>query len=145
MDNNQQDKQVSGYSLIATDTSQAIAKKQNEMARLRQLETKKQTAIKAIIGGGVLAHAVKDDNFAKALITALEKSITADSDLSRVNDTINNLRKKVGIAPVVFTPKEKPKKDSDKATPNATQATDNKPATTTPPHTPPQPQGNPQR
>lgn len=126
------DKQVSGYSLIATDTSQAIAKKQDEMARLRQLETKKQTAIKAIIGGGVLAHAVKDDNFARALITALEKSITSDNDLSRVNDTINNLRKKVGIAPVTFTPKDKSKKDSDKSAPVTPQSTQPQQATTTP-------------
>lgn len=103
------DKPVTGYSLLATDTSQSIAQKQAEIAKLRQLDTKKQTAIKSIIGGSVLAHAVKDDNFARTLISVLEKTVTKDNDLGRVNDTINNLRKKIGIAPVTFTPKAKPK------------------------------------
>lgn len=45
-------------SLIFTPQSQTVAKKQAEIARLKQLENKAQTAIKVVIGGAVLSYAI---------------------------------------------------------------------------------------
>lgn len=94
------DKEVftSGYSLIETDEDRQIKAKVDELKKIRDRKNKSQSAIKAIIGGGVLAHAVQDDNFARSLITAIEKTITKDSEIEKITPTLNNLRKKLGIA-----------------------------------------------
>lgn len=94
------DKEIftSGYSLIETDEDRQIKAKVDELKKIRDRKNKSQSAIKAIIGGGVLAHAIKDDNFARSLITAIEATITKDSELEKITPTLNNLRKKLGIA-----------------------------------------------
>ena len=94
------DKEVftSGYSLIETDEDRQIKAKVDELKKIRDRKNKSQSAIKAIIGGGVLAHAVNDDNFARSLITAIEATITKDSEIEKITPTLNNLRKKLGIS-----------------------------------------------
>ena len=111
------DKEIftSGYSLIETDEDRQIKAKVDELKKIRDRKNKSQSAIKAIIGGGVLAHAIKDDNFARSLITAIEATITKDSELEKITPTLNNLRKKLGIAV----------KDMPTASPDAPQATQN--------------------
>ena len=84
-------------SLIVTPQSQTMAKKMAEIARLKQLENKAQTAIKVVIGGAVLSYASRNSNFAKTLVEILDKSVTRDNDLKRINATLDNLRKKAGL------------------------------------------------
>ena len=85
-------------SLIVTPQSQTMAKKMAEIARLKQLENKAQTAIKAVIGGAVLSYASRNSNFAKTLVEILDKTVTRDNDLKRINATLDNLRKKAGLS-----------------------------------------------
>lgn len=84
-------------SLIVTPQSQTVAKKMAEIARLKQLENKAQTAIKVVIGGAVLSYASRNSNFAKTLVEVLDKTVTRDNDLKRINATLDNLRKKAGL------------------------------------------------
>ena len=84
-------------SLIVTPQSQTVAKKQAEIARLKQLENKAQTAIKVVIGGAVLSYASKNSNFARTLVEILDKTVTRDADLKRINATLDNLRRKAGL------------------------------------------------
>lgn len=84
--------------LIVTPQSQTVAKKMAEIARLKQLENKAQTAIKVVIGGAVLSYASRNSNFAKTLIEILDKTVTRDNDLKRINATLDNLRKKAGLS-----------------------------------------------
>ena len=118
------DKEVftSGYSLIATSEDDQIKAKVDELKKIRDRKNKSQSAIKAIIGGGVLAHAVQDDNFARSLITAIEATISKESELEKITPTLNNLRKKLGIAV----------KDMPTASPDAPQATQNQNSSDTP-------------
>ena len=106
MDNQQQPQPQQNVSIDTTDTSdslivtpqsQTVAKKQAEIARLKQLENKAQTAIKVVIGGAVLSYASKNSNFARTLVEILDKSVTRDADLKRINATLDNLRKKAGL------------------------------------------------
>lgn len=85
-------------SLIVTPQSQTMAKKMAEIARLKQLENKAQTAIKVVIGGAVLSYASRNSNFAKTLVEILDKTVTRDNDLKRINATLDNLRKKAGLS-----------------------------------------------
>ena len=85
-------------SLIVTPQSQTVAKKMAEIARLKQLENKAQTAIKVLIGGAVLSYASRNSNFAKTLVEILDKNVTRDNDLKRINATLDNLRKKAGLS-----------------------------------------------
>ena len=57
-----------------------------------------QTAIKVVIGGAVLSYASRNSNFAKTLVEILDKSVTRDNDLKRINATLDNLRKKAGLS-----------------------------------------------
>lgn len=91
-------------SLIVTPQSQSVAKKQAEIARLKKLENKAQTAIKVVIGGAVLSHASKDSNFARTLVQILDKAVTRDNDLKRLDGTLENLRKKAGLPLKQTTP-----------------------------------------
>ena len=84
--------------LIVTPQSQTVAKKMAEIARLKQLENKAQTAIKVVIGGAVLSYASRNSNFAKTLVEILDKTVTRDNDLKRINATLDNLRKKAGLS-----------------------------------------------
>ena len=84
-------------SLIVTPQSPTMAKKMAEIARLKQLENKAQTAIKVVIGGAVLSYASRNSNFAKTLVEILDKTVTRDNDLKRINATLDNLRKKAGL------------------------------------------------
>lgn len=85
-------------SLIVTPQSQTVAKKMAEIARLKQLENKAQTAIKVVIGGAVLSYASRNSNFAKTLVEILDKTVTRDNDLKRINATLDNLKKKAGLS-----------------------------------------------
>jgi t-SNARE complex subunit (syntaxin) len=85
-------------SLIVTPQSQTVAKKMAEIARLKQLENKAQTAIKVVIGGAVLSYASRNSNFAKTLVEILDKTVTRDNDLKRINATLDNLRKKAELS-----------------------------------------------
>lgn len=114
---------TSGYSLIETDEDRQIKAKVDELKKIRDRKNKSQSAIKAIIGGGVLAHAIKDDNFARSLITAIEKTITKDSEIEKITPTLNNLRKKLGIAV----------KDMPTASPDAPETHQTPPSTTNTP------------
>lgn len=113
---------TSGYSLIETDEDRQIKAKVDELKKIRDRKNKSQSAIKAIIGSGALSYAVQDDNFARSLITAIEKTITKDSEIEKITPTLNNLRKKLGIAV----------KDMPTASPDAPVSTQTAQGTNTP-------------
>ena len=118
------DKEVftSGYSLIATSEDDQIKAKVDELKKIRDRKNKSQSAIKAIIGSGALSYAVQDDDFARSLITAIEATITKDTEIEKITPTLNNLRKKLGIAV----------KDMPDASPDAPETHQTPPSTNTP-------------
>lgn len=110
---------TSGYSLIATSEDDQIKAKVDELKKIRDRKNKSQSAIKAIIGSGALSYAVQDDNFARSLITAIETTITKDTEIEKITPTLNNLRKKLGIAV----------KEATTASPDAPVSTQTPPST----------------
>lgn len=74
---------------------QAIARQQDEIARLRKQKEKQDNGMKYVVAGSVLVEARKDSKIAKWLIDTLEKNATREADKKRVVDLINELRQVV--------------------------------------------------
>ena len=55
---------------------QAIARQQDEIARLRKQKEKQDNGMKYVVAGAVLVEAGKDPSIAKWLIEILEKNVT---------------------------------------------------------------------
>ena len=71
---------------------QKIARKQDELNRLKTRQRKLETGQKVIIGGMMLSMAEDDPQIAEQLLNLIGKHITRKTDLDRLEDVITELR-----------------------------------------------------
>ncbi|MBE0443038.1 hypothetical protein ACT3QO_11965 [Psychrobacter sp. AOP7-D1-15] len=71
---------------------QKIARKQDELNRLKTRQRKLETGQKVIIGGMMLSLAKDDPQIAEQLLNLISKHITRKTDLDRLEDVITELR-----------------------------------------------------
>ena len=71
---------------------QKIARKQDELNRLKTRQRKLETGQKVIIGGMMLSLAKDDPQIAEHLLNLIGKHITRKTDLDRLEDVITELR-----------------------------------------------------
>ena len=74
---------------------QKIARKQDELNRLKTKQRKLETGQKVIIGGMMLSLAKEDPHVAQQLLKWIESNITRKTDLDRLEDVITELRSSV--------------------------------------------------
>ena len=72
---------------------QAIAKQQDEIARLQKQKEKRDNGMKYVVAGAVLVEARSEPKIAKWLADTLEKNATREADKKRVIGLIDELRK----------------------------------------------------
>lgn len=70
---------------------QKIARKQDELNRLKTKQRKLDTAQKVVIGGMVLSLAKNDPDRARQLLIDIDSSITRKTDLDRLEGVIDEL------------------------------------------------------
>lgn len=73
---------------------QKIAQKEDEIARLKEQARKKENGQKIVIGGLMLSVAKNDSRVAKQLLELIESKVTRKTDLKRLDNVIDDLRKK---------------------------------------------------
>ena len=71
---------------------QKIARKQDELNRLKTRQRKLETGQKVIIGGMMLSMAKDDPQIAEQLLKWIDGNITRKTDLDRLEDVITELR-----------------------------------------------------
>lgn len=71
---------------------QKIARKQDELNRLKTRQRKLETGQKVIIGGMMLSLAKDDPQIAEQLLNWIDGNITRKTDLDRLEDVITELR-----------------------------------------------------
>lgn len=71
---------------------QKIARKQDELNRLKTRQRKLETGQKVIIGGMMLSMAEDDTQIAEQLLKWIDGNITRKTDLDRLEDVITELR-----------------------------------------------------
>ena len=71
---------------------QKIARKQDELNRLKTRQRKLETGQKVIIGGMMLSMAEDDPQIAELLLKWIDGNITRKTDLDRLEDVITELR-----------------------------------------------------
>jgi hypothetical protein len=71
---------------------QKIARKQDELNRLKTRQRKLETGQKIIIGGMMLSMAEDDPQIAEQILNWIGKHITRKTDLDRLEDVITELR-----------------------------------------------------
>ena len=71
---------------------QKIARKQDELNRLKTRQRKLETGQKIIIGGMMLSMAEDDPQIAEQMLNWIHKHITRKTDLDRLEDVITELR-----------------------------------------------------
>lgn len=79
---------------MALTLEQKIAQKEDEIARLKEQARKKENGQKIIIGGLMLSVAKDDSRVAKQLLELIETQITRKTDLNRLDNVIDELKKK---------------------------------------------------
>ena len=81
------------YSLgkIMPTIEQKIARKQDELNRLKTKQRKLDTAQKVVIGGMVLSLAKNDPDRARQLLIDIDNNITRKTDLDRLEGVIDEL------------------------------------------------------
>lgn len=79
---------------MALTLEQKIAQKEDEIARLKAQARKKENGQKIIIGGLMLSVAKDDSRVAKQLLELIETQITRKTDLDRLDNVIDELKKK---------------------------------------------------
>ena len=77
---------------IMLTIEQKIARKQDELNRLKTKQRKLETGQKVIIGGMMLSLAKDDPQIAEQLLNLIGKNITRKTDLDRLEDVITELR-----------------------------------------------------
>lgn len=70
---------------------QKIARKQDELNRLKTKQRKLDTAQKVVIGGMVLSLANNDPDRARKLLIDIDNHITRKTDLDRLKSVIDEL------------------------------------------------------
>lgn len=81
---------------MALTLEQKIAQKKAQIANLKEQARKKESGQKIIIGGLMLSVAKSDSRVAKQLLELIETQITRKNDLKRLDNVIDELRKKAG-------------------------------------------------
>ena len=76
---------------IMTKIEQKIARKQNELNRLKTKQRKLDTAQKVVIGGMILSLAKNDPDRARQLLIDIDSNITRKTDLDRLKSVIDDL------------------------------------------------------
>lgn len=71
---------------------QKIAKKQDEISRLKTKQRKLETGQKIIIGGMLLKLAEENHSIAATLLDQIDSNITRKVDIERLENVINNLK-----------------------------------------------------
>ena len=71
---------------------QKIARKQDELNRLKTKQRKLETGQKVIVGGMMLSLAKDDPQIAEQLLNLIDRQITRKTDLDRLEDVITELR-----------------------------------------------------
>ena len=79
---------------MALTLEQKIAQKEDEIARLKAQARKKENGQKIVIGGLMLSVAKDDSRVAKQLLELIETQITRKTDLDRLDNVIDELKKK---------------------------------------------------
>ena len=74
---------------------QKIARKQDELNRLKTKQRKLETGQKVIIGGMMLSLAKEDPHVAQQLLKWIEDNITRKTDLDRLEDVVTELRNSI--------------------------------------------------
>ncbi|MBH0007682.1 hypothetical protein [Psychrobacter sp. SWN149] len=74
---------------------QKIARKQDELNRLKTKQRKLETGQKVIIGGMILSLAKDDPQIAEQLLKWIDSNITRKTDLDRLEDVITELRNSI--------------------------------------------------
>lgn len=80
---------------IMPTIEQKIARKQDELNRLKTKQRKLETGQKVIIGGMMLSLAKEDPHIAQQLLKWIEGNITRKTDLDRLEDVITELRNSI--------------------------------------------------
>lgn len=70
---------------------QKIARKQDELNRLKTKQRKLETAQKVVIGGMILSLAKNDPDRARQLLIDIDSNITRKTDLDRLESVIDDL------------------------------------------------------
>lgn len=70
---------------------QKIARKQDELNRLKIKQRKLDTAQKVVIGGMILSLAKNDPDRARQLLIDIDSNITRKTDLDRLESVIDDL------------------------------------------------------
>ncbi len=73
---------------------QKIAKKEKDLALLKERVRKAENGQKIVIGGMMLSIAKKDPIRAKQLLQDIENEVTRKTDLDRLDSVIEDLKKK---------------------------------------------------
>lgn len=79
---------------MALTLEQKIAQKEDEIARLKEQARKKENGQKIVVGGLMLSVAKDDSRVAKQLLELIETQITRKTDLDRLDNVIDELKKK---------------------------------------------------
>ena len=79
---------------MALTLEQKIAQKEAEIARLKEQARKKENGQKIVVGGLMLSVAKDDSRVAKQLLELIETQITRKTDLDRLDNVIDELKKK---------------------------------------------------
>lgn len=76
---------------IMPTIEQKIARKQDELNRLKTKQRKLETAQKVVIGGMILSLAKNDPDRARQLLIDIDSNITRKTDLDRLESVIDDL------------------------------------------------------
>jgi hypothetical protein len=76
---------------IMPTIEQKIARKQDELNRLKMKQRKLDTAQKVVVGGMILSLAKNDPDRARQLLIDINANITRKTDLDRLESVINDL------------------------------------------------------
>ena len=79
---------------MSKSIEQQIAEKEQQIAKLKEKARRKENGQKIVIGGLMLSVAKNDAQVAKQLLQLIESKITRKTDLNRLDDVIDDLKKK---------------------------------------------------
>lgn len=79
---------------MALTLEQKIARKEQEVAKLKEQARKLETGQKIVLGGVILAEAKKNPQVAKQLLGYINENVTRKSDIDRLENVVEELKKK---------------------------------------------------
>lgn len=79
---------------MALTLEQKIARKEQEVAKLKEQARKLETGQKIVLGGVILAEAKKNPQVAKQLLGYINENVTRKADIDRLENVVEELKKK---------------------------------------------------